>query len=77
MSIDPWLLLRQARTQLARTEFVLRADLQRIVETIGDLDEALEVYEREKLPQDYKRLLEIMEQNHQQVAAAMTTEKKS
>ena len=36
------LLLRQARTQLMRTEFVLRAELQRIVETITELDEALE-----------------------------------
>lgn len=76
MSIDPWLLLRQARTQLARTEFVLRADLQRIREVVDELDEALEVHDKETLPQQYKRMMELMEQNHQQVVAAMTPEKK-
>jgi uncharacterized protein YdcH (DUF465 family) len=48
VSIDPWLLLRQARTQLMRTEFVLRADLQRITETIDELDDAIKEREAEQ-----------------------------
>lgn len=75
MSIDPWLLLRQARTQLMRTENVLRADLQRIRETVDDLDEALELHERTQLRTDHTRLMEILEQNYAQVLNSFTPPK--